>query len=461
MKKRVKITALVTALFLLTAMLAGCGGQKDSGKVSLTVGNWPTEAQERELQVKTEFKQQFEQEHPELEMKTDNYAFDVKTFAAKAAAKQLPDIIYNLPYTEVKTVIRNGYASDMTEAAKRKGLLDALDPEMMAMCSDEDGNVYCLPRVAYMMGLMVNKKLFAQAGLVNEDGTVKFPENFEQLTEYAQIIKEKTGAAGFCMPSTNNVGGWILTCIAYNFGVEFEKQNDDGSWTATFDTPEFHKTLEWLYDMKWNKNVLQDNTVVDATEMQMQLGSDRAAMVIGNSDWCNKQVTTCGMAKDNIAMAKMPAGDGGRYAMLGGSLFMFAQGLSEEQKDLALDWIALSEQFTADVDKEGYAKQCQSFNESGYCVFPRELFTPWISPERAAIVEEASAPYVNMNIKDFEEYNRDGIELRTEPEACAQQLYSVLDGVVQRILTDQNVNLEEISKKAQEDFQANFLDKMD
>lgn len=42
------------------------------------------------------------------------------------------------------------------------------------------------------MGLYINKPLFTKAGLVNEDGSVKVPQTYEELAEFAGIIKEKT-----------------------------------------------------------------------------------------------------------------------------------------------------------------------------------------------------------------------------------------------------------------------------
>lgn len=85
------------------------------------------------------------------------------------------------------------------------------------------------------------------------------------------------------MPSIANGGGWRFTNIAWNYGVEFEKQNDDGSWTATFDCPEFYAALEWLYDMKWNRGVLQDNALVDSNETQSIFGTNQAGMMFGSS----------------------------------------------------------------------------------------------------------------------------------------------------------------------------------
>ena len=459
-----KVIALALAALMLVAS-TGCSngktnsGRNSDGKIVAEIGNWPTEAAPLDLERKEAQKKEFEEKYPDIEIVPNTYAYEVKSFVAKAATNQLPGLLLNLPYTEIKTVIKNGYAADITDAAKEYGMLEALSPQLLDMCTDENDRLYAIPRVGYMMGLMVNKELFKQAGLVNADGTAKIPQTFEEVAEYASIIKEKTGAAGFAMPSTGNIGGWILLNIAWNYGVEFEKQNEDGTWTATFDTPEFHKALEWIYDLKWEKNVLPDNTVVDAKEMMSMLGTNRAAMIIGHSDWCNALAKNYGMEKANLAIGKIPAGPAARYSQMGGSLCILSPKLTDEQKKAVFQWLDFVG-LGPKADEETLRQGLEVDAGQGGFVFSKELFRVWESEERTALRESVSADYVNVDMKDFEEYNLDGVTLRAEPEVYAQQLYSELDKVIQEILTNKDVDIPAISKKAQEDFQANHLDKM-
>ncbi len=461
MKKRL---ALIMAAVLGISMAAGCGtatnsGRNADGKITLEVGNWPDATRPESLEKSENWKKKFEEQNPDIAIVPNTYGYEVKTFIAKAAAGQLPDLLQNLPFTEVKSVAKNGYAADITEAAKKAGIAEAINPDIVAMCKDENGKMYTVPRSAYMQGIMINKKLFEKAGLVNADGTVKVPETFDEMADFAVQIKEKTGVSGMTLPTTSNHGGWILLNIAWNYGVEFEKQGEDGKWKATFDTPEFHKALEWIYDLNWNKGVLPDNKVISAKDMQQLLGSDQTAMIFGNSDWCSSLAQKCGMKPENLAMSKMPAGPGGRYAQLGGSLFVFSPDLTEEQIDAAFKWIEFTG-FGPQLNEETYRDNCEIYANEGNFVFPQELFSIWTNKDRAEKIKEIAAPYANVDMKDFANYNQEGITLRTEPPVCAQELYSVLDSVVQEILTNKNVDIAALSKKAQSDFQANHLDKM-
>ena len=59
------------------------------------------------------------------------------------------------------------------------------------------------------------------------DGTPKQPKDWYEMAEFAKTIKEKTGKAGLVLPTSANNGGWIFTPIAWSFGVEFMKKNEE------------------------------------------------------------------------------------------------------------------------------------------------------------------------------------------------------------------------------------------
>lgn len=461
MKKAKKMIAIMSTVVMILS-LVGCNSKtNEDGKVSVTIGNWPAETDTVALELKEKQKAEFESQNPDINIVPDTYKFEVQTFTAKAVAGQLPDVISNLPYTEAKSVIKNGYAADITDLAKEYGLFDALNPDLLEMCTDENGRLYLLPNGVETPGISINKELFKKAGLINEDGTVKVPDNFDEVAEFASIIKEKTGMAGFVMPTISNAGGWRFTNIAWNYGVEFEKQNEDGSWTATFDCKEFYDALQWLYDMKWTRGVLQDNMSVDATEQQRIFGTGQAGMMFGSSAgaWTDRLVQNSGMARENLALTKIPAGPGGRYGQLGGTLQMLSSKTTEEQKAAIFKWIKY-QNYTPEINEETFEATIRTNAQEGKFIFAKELTSIWNLDSRKEAYERICAPYVNVDMRDFETYNTEGVTLRTEPPACAQQLYAVLDKVVQEVLTNKDVDIPAISKQAQEDFQVNYLDKM-
>ena len=75
-------------------------------------------------------------------------------------------------------------------------------------------------------------------------------KTFEELIQTAKTIKEKTGQAGFAIPTSGTEGGWIFANLAWNFGVKF-MDKVDGKWKATFNTPEAVEAFQYLSDLKW------------------------------------------------------------------------------------------------------------------------------------------------------------------------------------------------------------------
>ena len=75
------------------------------------------------------------------------------------------------------------------------------------MLADENGRIYGLPRDGYVLGMHINIDLFREAGLMTEDGLPMYPKTLQEMAEYGQIIKEKTGKAGLVFPASETYGG--------------------------------------------------------------------------------------------------------------------------------------------------------------------------------------------------------------------------------------------------------------
>ena len=98
--------------------LSGCGNKNanvtdDKGRTIVTVGGWPTK-EGTEKQNIEERKQKFEADNTDFVIQPDNWAFDLKSFYAKAAGGQLP-VLFNTNFTEVSQIINAGYGADLTD----------------------------------------------------------------------------------------------------------------------------------------------------------------------------------------------------------------------------------------------------------------------------------------------------------------------------------------------------------
>ena len=81
---------------------------------------------------------------------------------------------------------------------------------------------------------------------------------------------------------------------------------------------------------------------------------------------------------------------------------------------------------------------------------------------RMSIIERINADYANVDMSNYQEYyDFSGVTIKPEEEKCCQELYSILDSVVQEVFANKDVNFEELSRTAAHNFQVNYLDKAD
>ena len=375
-------------LVLLIPVLTAGAGLAASPKVTISVGAWPQESQPDRLATAQKFVKTMLDKY-NVVVNGDEWSYAVNTFIPKAVGGTLPTV-YNTWFTEPQKIIDNGYAADITKQMKKFGIDKAIDPQILKILS-KNGKIYGVPDNGYLQGLMCNVKLFKQAGLVDANGVPKAPKTYEELAQTAKIIKEKTGAAGFILDTNNNTGGWHFMNIAWSYGVVFEKKIN-GKWTATFNSPEGVAALQYLKDLKWKYNALPETTMIDWAGGQQILATNQGAMLFfGGSYHGGFQfaIDNYKISKDDIAMFSLPAGPKGRFALIGGNIWMFAPNATPAQIEAGLRWLDLnglspkvSEEFK--ISEEANYK---TDKDAGYVVGVNGL-PVWTNSEKTKITEE-------------------------------------------------------------------------
>lgn len=435
--------------------------EADAEPVTISVGNWPDETRPDVLADYNRVRDGFMEKYPYITVEGDTYAYDPQTFTMKAAAKQLPTM-FTTYFTEVSSIINSGYAADLTDALKANGWYDSMNPELRDLITGADGELYGVPTDAYAQGLYINKKLFEEAGLVNEDGSVMVPQTFEELGEFAQTIKEKTGKAGFVMPTTNNQGGWHFLNIAWAFGVEFMTQDENGKWQAAFDTQEARDALQFVKDLRWKYDALLDDTVIDLDKMNQYFGTYQAAMMFNNPP--GKLTQNYGTEIGDIYVTRMPAGPAGRFSQMGGNLYMFTADATPEQIDAGLKFLEYwgrGPELT-DEQAESLSLTYKSDHDSGAIVMDRDAFNVWVNEDTINKKIELRSEYTNVDPADYADYYAfEDVTIKPEPSVCAQELYAVLDGCIQEVITNENADVDQLITDAAHDFQVNHLDKLE
>ena len=148
----------------------------------------------------------------------------------------------------------------------------------------------------------------------------------------------------------------------------------------------------------------------------------------------------------------MPEGPAGRFSQLGGDVYMFRNDASPEQIDACLKWLEFNGT-TPEITEER-AKAIEESNKKVIntwhaLVLPKPAFSIWSSPERDAIIEEIYAKDTNVIPSDYASYyEAEGVTIRPEPEVACQELYSILDGVIQAIYANTDADIPALVKDA-------------
>ena len=470
MKKFTKLISVVLVLVMVIAM-TGCGvtkvGQNDGrdkdGNLHISIGGMPIERAEEnaaEYDLFQENKAKFEAANPGVIVDADSFSHDLRNYMAKAEGGDLPTMYYTSP-TEINNIVSNGYAADITNLVKKYGYDKMLNNEKYGKLYMRDGKYYGLIKDGslYDMGIAYNVDLFRQADLLDEEGLPKFPQTWEEFAETAKIIKDKTGKAGFAIATKNNLGGWHFMNIMWAFGADFMHQDENGKWIATFASDEGVAALQYIKDLKWKYDVLQDELLADVQDTGRLLSTGEAAMVINLRTQLDQYIEKYGLKAGNIAMSKMPAGPAGRFSQVGAQVYMFSG--TEEQNEMCFKWLDMLGQgpTVTDETKQQWAKNFEIKAEKGHIVGVRGA-NLWLNDERVKAEMDAMEPYRTVEDKFFADYvNGEGVEYMFEPERCVQQMYAALDTALQRVLLDKNADCKTVLNQVQADFQKNFLDK--
>lgn len=460
----VKVLALALVVVLSAGMLAGCGNKatddkNEQGQTVIRVGNWP-DKKGTELTNLENRKAEFEAANPDVAIEPDYWIFDRKTFYAKAAGGQLPDV-YQAGFTEVAEIIDSEYSADITDIVKERGMYDMLNPKVREELG-ADGKIYAMPKVVDIMGLAFNTELMAAAGLMNDDGTPKQPKDWDELAQFAVKIKEATGKAGIVYPTSKH-GGWIFSIIAWSYGVDFMEKNEDGKWIATFNTPECAAALEWVKDLKWKYDVVPAQALVNGDQWWEILGLGNAGITLAAPSGAVPSVVKYGMTPDQLGFMAMPAGPQKHVTLLSGEIWCISNAATEAQAEAGVRWLetAVSPKAT-DEFKAIQEKEIEKKLEENQLVGVKR-FNMWSKESETYKFEcELIDKNANIDMNQVKLYNdfveNCPAEIQPEEPVCCQELYETFGSIIQELFTNENADCAELLEKANADFQSNYLD---
>jgi multiple sugar transport system substrate-binding protein len=385
----------------------------------------------------------FEKQHPNIDVKPTEYAWNGATFAAQLAAGRLPTV-FTVPFTDARTLGEHRQVADLTAVIKKWPHFKKFQPTIIAEATTAKGRIIGVPYAAYAQALHYNRDLFRRAGLDPN----KPPKTWAQLRKYAKQIADRTGQTGYAQMGLNdNTAGWILTTVAYTLGGRME-QGRGTSARATLASKYTAQALQLLRQMRWNDNSMGSTYDYTWPTINQAFAAGKIGMFINGSDIYTFLVQAAKLDPKIYGIAPLPLAKNKNAGVLGGgSIAVVRPDTKGPKLDAAMKWIdffymeKLVKKAAALRDARILVANKQPVGVPAFPIFNKRQYdqaNSWVKP------------YVNVPIGQMAPFLKGVFQqnLYPEPAASTQSVYHALDPVVQAVFTDKNADIAKLLAQA-------------
>jgi multiple sugar transport system substrate-binding protein len=392
---------------------------------------------------------QFEKANPNIKVKPMEYQWLGSTFAAKLAAGTLP-MVFTVPFTDARTLGDNGQLANLTPLVKKWPYFKKYNPAVLSEGTTAKGKIVGIPTAAYAQALHYNRKLFTQAGLDPN----KPPTTWAQVREYAKIISQKTGAAGFAqMGQNDNTAGWILTTLTYALGGRMETGHGTKA-KATLNNVYTIQALNLLKQMRWTDNSMGSTFDYSWGTINQAFAAGKIGMFINGSDIYTFLVQAANVDPSTYGVTTLPVAKNGTAGVMGGGTIAAVRpDIKGDKLAAAVKWIdfyyeqplinkaqAIRNAKTLTANKQPVGVPTfPVFNKKQY-----DLANTWIKPY-FNVPRSQMTPFLNGIFK---------LKLYPEPAVSTQSVYHALDPVVQAVFANKNADIVDLLDQANDVAQA-------
>ncbi|CAD6010646.1 ABC transporter substrate-binding protein [Agreia sp. COWG] len=447
MKKHVGIR--VAAVLGAGAMLVGlsacsAGDQKSAdGKITITVSDLPASDAPEARKIYLDRVAAFEAENPDITVEPSETVWAADTFQAMLAGGTMPTVM-GVPFTEMSGLIERGQVADLTSAIDKNSILGNLNENVESVVQNSSGDTFGIPVAAYSMSLIYNRDLFTAAGLDPD----KPPTTWDEVRAAAKTVQDKTGVQGFQAMTKDSTGGWILATQSYSRGSQLETTKGD-TVTSTVDSDATRDALDFYRSMRWDDNTMGSNFLLNWADSNNAFAAGSVGMYVQGADVWDVLVTNLKMSPDAVGIAPMPQDDKGLGTLGGGTVRVMNPKATPEQVKAGLQWVEFldfarytDEKFAVDEAKATVADG-GSVGRPAVPVVGADAYDQYLT----WVADEITVPR-----EHFTAYleSTKTLPIVPEPAVKAQQLYAILDSVVQAVLTQEDASVDDLLKKAQQ-----------
>ena len=213
-------------------------------------------------------------------------------------------------------------AIDVYDTEDASFLQDKFLPNVLELAVNSEGEQVGIPYSLSTPVLYINRDILREAGL-SEEG----PTTWEEVSEFAGVIKEKTGKYGFYMQEPADF--WAQQGLVESNGAHMLSTAEDGTVQAAFASEEGIEAMQLVADM-----------IADGSELHVSWEEGFQSFVDGN---CAMMYTTIARraatqesAQFDVATVKSPTwGDKERVIPAGGCFLAIT---AQEEEQIAAAW---------------------------------------------------------------------------------------------------------------------------
>lgn len=330
-RKIMNVILLVMAGAML--MMTGCspntqsaGDKKEVSDKKTVIEYWHVNAETQGGQTVDELVKQFNESNKDIEVvakyNPDMYKGLMQNLQAENATGKSPAIVQvgwafldyfsnNFAYTSPQDAI------DKYDEEDKTFLEDNFLPNILELSVNTDGEQVGIPYSLSTPVLYINRDMLKEVGL-SEEG----PKTWEEVSSFADTIKEKTGKYGFYMQEPSDF--WAQQALIESNGAEMLKKSSDNKTEAAFASKDGIQALQAYADMVKKGSALHigweegNQSFIDGNVGMLYTTIARSANVQKG-------------AKFDVATVKSPVWEGKERKIPAGGCFLAITAQEDEQ----------------------------------------------------------------------------------------------------------------------------------
>jgi len=282
--RRRKSFLAVAWLLIAVLIVSACGGGGGNGGGSANSGNASESGDDKKPDVTLrvfmsnvfplvqDLAEKFTEENPGIKIEFDTTPVDQydSLLNTKLASGDAPDIFQVYSGKKMERLVKGGHLMDLSDQPWVERLVSGAKER-----SSHDGKVYALPTSQFVIGVIYNKKIFADLGL-------SVPEHWEAFLETAQKIKD-AGITPLGLGLKDLFTGQFIPyamapSAVYRVQPDFDRLMEEGK--ATFSDSPWKQMMEDYIDLEkrgfFNTGVLGTSN----DQIQQLMASGEVAMMV-------------------------------------------------------------------------------------------------------------------------------------------------------------------------------------